>query len=168
MTMVVICNILQVICYLFAVRKQDFSPLVTLGDAIASFLHRPSKNSYLLGPISAAYLEVLNDSEVLPSTMNEQQSRAIEDGILPFVNPERMDAILKLLTDEACNRFMERPRWFTGASSQRWTVTYMMFVFEMLRRRCLVTHLWQMLIRLDFKHGLVPIHLQVRSSWGLI
>lgn len=41
MVVVIICNLIKTICMSIIVWKQDPEPLVTLGDAIASFLDRP-------------------------------------------------------------------------------------------------------------------------------
>lgn len=38
---VIVCNLMETICMCVIVRKRDPEPLVTLGDAIASFLDRP-------------------------------------------------------------------------------------------------------------------------------
>ena len=41
MIVVIVCNIIKTICMTIILRNQDPQPLVTLGDAIASFLDRP-------------------------------------------------------------------------------------------------------------------------------
>lgn len=41
MIVVIICNMIKTVCMITIVGKQDPESLVTLGDAIASFLDRP-------------------------------------------------------------------------------------------------------------------------------
>ena len=41
MIVIIICNIFKTVCMITILWKQDPKPLVTLGDAIASFLDRP-------------------------------------------------------------------------------------------------------------------------------
>ena len=144
MVLVISCIILEILCYLIVICKwrSDFFPLVTLGDAIASFLQQPGKNSHLLGPITAANIEFLHESESnVPMGPKGQPRGTTEDGIV-FVCQERMDAMLELLTRETSNKYSHNPRWFSGASCQRWTVTYIMFVLSLMNldAAILLTH----------------------------
>ena len=41
MIVVIVCNMIETVCMIIILWKQDLEPLVTLGDAIASFLDRP-------------------------------------------------------------------------------------------------------------------------------
>ena len=43
MIVVIVCNSIKMICMAWIAWKQDSEPLVTLGDAIASFLETPDK-----------------------------------------------------------------------------------------------------------------------------
>ena len=43
MIIVIVCNFIKMSCMAWIARKQDTEPLVTLGDAIASFLETPDK-----------------------------------------------------------------------------------------------------------------------------
>ena len=51
---VIFFNVIKVICFAFALLKQDFTPLVTLGDAMSSFLEDPDRTTSLLDYVSAA------------------------------------------------------------------------------------------------------------------
>lgn len=52
MISVIICNVLKIACLATTLFLSDFNPLVTVGDAIASFLARPDSNTQGLGPVS--------------------------------------------------------------------------------------------------------------------
>ena len=44
-TIVIVCNIIKLTCYIIGLRFQEFDPLVTVGDAIASFLTVEDENT---------------------------------------------------------------------------------------------------------------------------
>ena len=52
MILIIACNCAQLSSFLLILWKKSRSTLVTLGDAISSFLQQPSMTSPLLGPIS--------------------------------------------------------------------------------------------------------------------
>ncbi|MCJ1380560.1 hypothetical protein MMC17_003668 [Xylographa soralifera] len=53
---VIVCNILEAICFVTLLAKRDFTPLIVLGDAIASFMTDPDPTTLSSGPISAEYV----------------------------------------------------------------------------------------------------------------
>lgn len=50
---VLACNLIKIVCLFWTFWKLDIEPLVTLGDAIASFLERPDGSTIGFGPMSA-------------------------------------------------------------------------------------------------------------------
>lgn len=50
---VLACNFVKIVCLCWTFWKLDFEPLVTLGDAIASFLEHPDGSTIGCGPMSA-------------------------------------------------------------------------------------------------------------------
>jgi hypothetical protein len=54
---VIVCNALKVICFICTLRATSFHPLVTVGDAGASFMDRPDPTTLACGPLSAATVE---------------------------------------------------------------------------------------------------------------
>ena len=49
---VIVCNVLKAICFT-TLLKRKFTPLIILGDAIASFMTHPDPNMHNSGPLSA-------------------------------------------------------------------------------------------------------------------
>jgi hypothetical protein len=54
---VIVCNALKAICFICTLRATSFRPLVTVGDAVASFMDRPDPTTVACGPLSAATVE---------------------------------------------------------------------------------------------------------------
>lgn len=48
---VLACNLIKILCFLWTLWRYNSFPLVTLGDAIASFLRRPDSNTENCGPL---------------------------------------------------------------------------------------------------------------------
>lgn len=138
MIVVIICNAVKITCFVFAIAKQDFTPLVTLGDGLASFLERTDEYTMAEGPIAASDVrrseecsmqiqDAIRRLQVLMTSQNfERHSRNNEDyiklnrsiGIL-----KNMDQLFPILTDKWKNRKL---RWYSGASKLRWALTYTM------------------------------------------
>jgi hypothetical protein len=126
MIMVVICNGFKIFCYLAALWKTDFSPLVTLGDAICSFLQQPDVDTQLLGPVGA--------SDFYQKPTSARSLRLMKQDGAKRRNSSNVELIFdySLIEDvddlHSTQRFDHRPRWFTGASCRRWVVTYIVYV----------------------------------------
>jgi hypothetical protein len=54
---VIVGNALKAICFICTLRATSFYPLVTVGDAVASFLDRPDPTTVACGPLSAMIVE---------------------------------------------------------------------------------------------------------------
>lgn len=52
MISVIVCNIIKLSCLVATLLLSNFNPLVTVGDAISSFLAHPDPNTRGLGPVS--------------------------------------------------------------------------------------------------------------------
>ena len=52
MIAVIICNVGKIACFVITLALLNFQPLITVGDAVASYLSRPDPNTTGLGPIS--------------------------------------------------------------------------------------------------------------------
>ena len=101
MAIVVVSHTVKVLCLFFIFKQTDFEPLVTLGDAINSFMRRPEPETKDCGPISEDY--VLH-SQVLYST--------------------RCSASLENLLQK--HRRASRRFWWFGVTSARWLITLSM------------------------------------------
>ena len=53
MVTVIVCNIIKLCCFLLCLSIKEHEPLVTLGDAVCSFLSHPDPASVGLGPVSS-------------------------------------------------------------------------------------------------------------------
>jgi hypothetical protein len=121
MIIVIICNVVKVACFLTAIKVRTFQPLITLGDALASFLRRPEPRTVDLGPLSAADVreaEVRVRVGKIVRAYNGSSANLIEDGI-----PEDDNPITKLPLRFGRWRTRSK-RWFSGASRLRWNLTY--------------------------------------------
>ena len=56
MTVVIVFNSVKIMCFVFTLWKGGFTPLVTLGDGMSSFLMKPDDTTKALAPVSAAQL----------------------------------------------------------------------------------------------------------------
>ena len=126
MIAVIICNVIKVICLLFAVTRKGFLPLVTLGDGLASFLAKPDKHTQNMGPLSASDVRASERlSQTLRTRIRHHQILSIsQENSTSYADRERITSIQKLLpsTEEAWKN--EKLRWFSGASKRRWTPTF--------------------------------------------
>lgn len=126
---VAICNALKIICYFLALLQRSFAPLVTLGDAIASFSQRPDETTYLLGPISASEVPMqfttARCSTCHPIWKVEMLHYVHSTGAPECGSREtRNTAVSKL----SSRRLVKKLFWFAGASPRQWWLTYLMCV----------------------------------------
>ena len=56
MAVVIVFNSVKIMCFVFTLWKKGFTPLVTLGDGMRSFLMIPDDTTKVLAPVSAAQL----------------------------------------------------------------------------------------------------------------
>ena len=145
---VIVCNILKIGCYSLALLQKNFSPLVTLGDAIASFFHRPDKNTYLLGPITAIDVPLQYTAARYPHC----------DAVVQVIAQYYGSGIPSpSYTPIACRsaalnqrRFAKRLFWFAGASQRQWLLTYILYARKPERCVMLSTDNIQMLISMGW------------------
>ena len=52
MAVVIVCNFIKLISFTACLLIKDYEPLITVGDAVCSFLHKPDKTTPRLGPVS--------------------------------------------------------------------------------------------------------------------
>ena len=93
MVIVIVCNSVKIICLLLALLTK-FQPLVTVGDAIASFMARPDDSTYGHCNLSA---------------------RNVRDGDW---KPNRYGPFKAPAIPKAWKSYQYR--WYSGASGQRW------------------------------------------------
>ena len=113
MVIVIICNFIKLCCTSWIVWKQDTEPLVTLGDAIASFLSRPD---------ATTIKTCLADKDQF---QGPELVKRLVDGKVRELR-KRRGADLQ----EACSTWKARPQfwisehrnWFSTASKCRWVV----------------------------------------------
>ena len=86
---VLVCNAVKVMCFA-AMLMLGFQPLVTLGDAVASFLERPDQFTRGLGPVSSTHRATSKGLDIYKSQKSPR----------PWART--------------------RLQWFKGASSARW------------------------------------------------
>lgn len=96
---VVICNLAKVVSLLLLLLLNNFSPLVTIGDAIVSFLHVTDRTVSNAGPISANKVRC-SGSESLTLWSPTHGSEC-------WSTPWKM----------------KRYRWFRAATKKRWAIT---------------------------------------------
>lgn len=95
MIFVICCNCIKMVCMVWIIRKRGSEPLVTLGDAIASFLDTP-------------------DQMTLNACLAGQDD---------FCNNSRLGQPLLRSWDVAPVTYIPRRRfWFSAASKDRWSV----------------------------------------------
>ena len=99
---VIISNGLKALCFMFAVRKKGFEPLVTLGDAVSSFLSDPDPHTSRCGALSA---DAVYNKILFPGGRKYR---------------------LSLLRESGSRWKNVRVRWFWGASPYRWVSTIML------------------------------------------
>ena len=121
---VIIFNALKALIFLSAIKTRSFKPLITLGDALASFLEKPDEHTCRLGPVSA-------DEIRARLTDNEQKRRLRRTGHNVY-RPTRQvargsdDSMERpaILDDEVLPEVHGRRRWRYGASAARWILSY--------------------------------------------
>lgn len=59
---VLICNIIKIVCLVWTITRLRIEPLVTLGDAISSFLDRPDPTTRGCGAMSASDIKSWNST----------------------------------------------------------------------------------------------------------
>jgi hypothetical protein len=63
---VIICNAFKAICLLCTLMVTSFHPLVTVGDAVASFMQRPDPSTLACGPLSMSTVEDIPSITIEP------------------------------------------------------------------------------------------------------
>lgn len=113
MIFVICCNFVKFICMVRIARKRDSEPLVTLGDAIASFLDEPdpmTRDVCLAGQNHFQYNRCSKQSVELHGLSNVQVGMA---SLSKPSNSWDMEPIAWV---------QKRRFWFTTASASRWMV----------------------------------------------
>ena len=127
MTIVIIFNAMKAACFLLIITKRGYSPLITLGDGIASFLASPDDYTRDFGPLSAADVRA---SDELYSTLAfrlfgieslSTSDRGYEDGTARL---REMQNSLPAMQETWRN---QKQTWFSGASRSRWGLTLAMW-----------------------------------------
>ena len=114
MIVVIVCNFVKMSCMAWIAWKQDPEPLVTLGDAIASFLTTPDK-------FTAASCIADKESYTKKRPPRLLQMRDLQDTFGPWSEwtwetTDRFWGPLPLLWSG------RRRFWFTAASKKRWVL----------------------------------------------
>ena len=107
LVVVIVFNISKVVCFIVALRICT-SPLITIGDALASFLHSPDQTTGGFGLLSAY-------------TTRRQMA-------WDYVRYKNIDTGKSSPPIPSRWRVPRRRLWFEAASSRRWSVTAIMFV----------------------------------------
>ena len=133
MIIVMICNLTKTICMLLTIRHRFATPLLTLGDAVASFLKSPdiyTRNNCLSDMYNFQHLEHQDWEECTRTfltsiTFNGQTVQGLITGKLP---PEK--GFTLLLDNNASDHegwsqnikewIPKRHFWFSAASPSRW------------------------------------------------
>lgn len=63
---VIVCNAVKAICLLCTLMATSFHPLVTVGDAVASFMQRPDPSTLACGPLSMSTVENVPSRTIEP------------------------------------------------------------------------------------------------------
>ncbi|KAI5361449.1 hypothetical protein Slin15195_G125640 [Septoria linicola] len=69
---VISCNAVKILCLCTTVCSRGFSPLVTIGDALESFMMMPEQDTVRLGPLSAA--DVRKNRLALPKHVERRRT----------------------------------------------------------------------------------------------
>ena len=115
MLIVIVCNMVKVVCFIAAASTRGFHPLITLGDALASFLNRPDPHTQDLGPLSAADVRAAQERIQIRQLTSRRKKEDAENSKV------RSSQALALGPWTS-----QRRRWFSGASGLRWGLTYAM------------------------------------------
>ena len=114
---VVACNATKVLCMLLAIRRQKSQPLVTLGDAIESFMQDLDQNTDGMCLASKASFANVRKEKVLRSTYDRICHVLLESKYKP--------AWAAKSTELTARRY----RWFSSASLKRWLTCNILWVF---------------------------------------
>ena len=124
MILVIIFNALKALIFLTAIKTRSFKPLITLGDALASFLEKPDEHTRRLGPVSA--------DEIRARVKDGEQKRRLRRTGHNVYTPARRvardsdDSMDRpaILDDEVLPEVHGRRQWRFGASVARWILSY--------------------------------------------
>ena len=129
MTTVVVLNSVKTVCYLFVITKEGFAPLVTLGDALKSFLISPDKHTKRRGPLSADDVRASdNFARTFRSRILALQttSQARQEPKRYYRTLNQFNTIQMLLPLTQLTWRQRKRRWFSGTGTLRWILTYVM------------------------------------------
>ena len=104
---VIVCNILKAICFLTLLMKRKFTPLIILGDAIASFMTDPDPTVHSCGPLSAESVRKAYIAEPLRFSAQRRSQRWQQN------RPPR----------RVTQWHATRRRWASAVGPKRWTFT---------------------------------------------
>lgn len=104
---VIVCNIIKAVCFTTLLTKRNFTPLVILGDAIASFMTDPDPIAVSSGPLSAESVRKAYIAEPLRFSTRRQSLRWQQNG------PPR----------RATQWHATRRRWASAVGPKRWAFT---------------------------------------------
>ncbi|KAI9726332.1 MAG: hypothetical protein M1828_001606 [Chrysothrix sp. TS-e1954] len=109
---VIVCNFIKLVCFVYLLSMKNFEPIITVGDAITSFLERPDPSTNNLALLDA--FAVRHGGNKLNRTGK---------GSAPSYE-------YQLIYEKSCYQ-TQRLRWFRAASTSRWlfTVSACLFVF---------------------------------------
>lgn len=145
--MVVVSNLVKAVCFLLAIKTAGFKPLVTLGDALASFMTSPDPFTQDLGPLSAVQIRqaltrarirdasrrishrIVRRRAYCAAAMDIRSQSESEISSEP-AEPGRDHDPLPGLPLELPLWKATRRRWFSGASRLRWFLTYSLYVHQ--------------------------------------
>ena len=108
MTVIIICNLTKTVCMITVAWKQDPEPLVTLGDAISSFLDRPDVSTGGNCVAGRTRFEKSRSSPLLPCRWFPVKKTRLDNRSSWDLLPTRW--------------ITPRMRRFRAASSRRWLV----------------------------------------------
>ncbi|MCJ1434859.1 hypothetical protein MMC27_004229 [Xylographa pallens] len=111
LVIVIVCNILQAICFVTLLTKRDFTPLIVLGDALASFMTDPDPTTLSSGPISAEYVRKAYILDPLRFSTQHQTRQWRQK------RPLR----------RTVQWYAGRRRWASAVGPKRWTYTVLSF-----------------------------------------
>jgi hypothetical protein len=136
MYIVIAANAIKILCFSLALRTTSFRPLVTLGDALASFMTRPDPHTKDIGPLSAAQIRKATRRASLRRQIRCRKHQAavkvgaengwqhsLESPAWPDQRPDPIPGLpLELGPWKATHQ-----HWFSGASKMRWSFTYALY-----------------------------------------
>lgn len=128
--LIIAFNGVKAVCFILAIRKRSFDPLITLGDALASFLDRPDRYTLGLGAISADEVRSrLEDQRQKRRSPITQRSRYQHINGRPGRRGSDMDDSDNdrhlVFNREVLPEVRGRRRWRFGASASRWVLSYL-------------------------------------------